>query len=276
MRRYISLLSAVLLMLLLCACGGKSIEPETAAASAEPEVSYEAPEIREPQENALENDPAVQSGTDVPEEQSFAGLQLLQSEERAELNRFLSAFAEQRLKSISGAPESFDEHIDFLHIYVKLHDAKAFFYDELPNGRTYEMIRFADMNDYLDRFFGYTVTEETAASYARAAYDGDVLYGFYTSGRFCFEPADGESYSAIAIADEVTEQGDGSFCVSFRLYDVNVPYEPEQDKDAFYGLTPEEARAMQGLTVRGAGTAILYPAQSGCRMVSYETEGVGA
>lgn len=254
LRRACALALCMCALFSLCACGRTSAPP-----------AAQSPVIIVPQPGDVPSQTAAESGEPLQ----------LSASEQYELNIFLSSFAEQRFEGFGDFDADLYSLVDFMHLYCKINSSSSIEYRKLPNGRTYESISLENANRVFERFFGRSAGVSDVSGYAKTAYDGDIVYSMYYDGSFCFEPADGESYNRIAVAESVTARSDSGYNVSFTVYELDIGryFDENGVNPSYYSLSPADAAAKEELKPLQHGSAVVYPCtdagRSTFRITSY-------
>ena len=263
----------LLIICLLCACARKAPEPaptpmpETAeepAPAPEPESEPESEAEAEPEPEAEDEtapeyehepdwDPAAPSPDPdpAPEYESAEVLSTLSDAQRTGLNVFLSNFSELNFPNFKR--DSFDTVtlVNFAYMHNKIN---SFGRDKIDvrqyDGESCYSISAADVDACLNRFLGVQIDH--------AAFEMDGHSVGYDGERYYFLAADGESFNTFSIATAMNRTVDGSYYVTFDIYDLD--YEAYWDTgltDDYYAMTPAQAEASPVLTRRGSGEATL-------------------
>lgn len=187
---------------------------------------------------------ATRQPTGAIEQETTSGANLLEnfdSNEMYKINVFLSNFSEQRFKAY---PCSDYDLLMFGYSFAKVNNR-----DMLGNTSTDYYINKTDMDYILNRFFGGTVYVT----------DGTVLdernYPItYQNGAYYWPAADGASYSYCSIATSMVKNGNGTYTVTFDIYEHVYPHE---SMSAYYSYTAAQAAASGDLIKNGSGTAVV-------------------
>lgn len=246
-----ALLLCLCALLSLCACGTKAAGDSTVPAA--------APE-------AVSASPAPDNSAVKPADTALTG------EVQYELNTFLSLFAEQYFEGFSDFDADFEQIVDFMHIYLKLHEFGTVKLTPLPNGKIYESIEFDTANEVFLRFFDRSADYSRASGYVKAGYDGDMVYGMFYDGKFCFEPASGENCARIAIVDRCTPAGEDRYEIEFTVYGLDIQRFLDDNgiSDEYYHLYAAEAASRTELTAVQHCRAVVFGTAGNLRIASYE------
>lgn len=249
------------------------LSPSPVAETPEPEPS--------PQETALPviDDPSQVSfpggldddgrGPDEDDDGLGSGLSFLtpvefielDAEKQYEANIFLSNFAEQGINiyfydlSTSRVLPSL---VDFAHNWYKINDYGAISYGELDD-TVYEILSAEQILAVIHRYISLPLTTE-----AFEYYYYPQEHSFYQDGSFFFDPADGEAYNRIAVADSLSLLDDGRYCLTFTEYEIDLDAYFSFDDGiprSYYELDPFNASQHQMLTRIADGYAIVEPYQ---------------
>ncbi len=197
---------------------------------------------------------------------SSAGPVTLTADIQYRINIFLSNFSEQSFLNMQMSTAPDDQLMKFVWIYCKINNPAAIHYEG-----SYETVTLEDMNAQLNRFFGITRTP-----YEWASYMLDQWNSFeYHDGRFWFPAASGESYNKFTVAYEMMNNGDGTYTVSFQVFELgleeywNTPginnfyYKLSNDETAAY-VAAERIKPVQG------GTAVVRDYTKSNGVVTYQ------
>lgn len=254
LRRACAVALCLCALLSLCACGSKSGENAAAPAQTETSVQTQVTAV-----NSVQNEsPAVTSVPVSPAEEISPAQNVPAPSpvfDTAELNEFLSFFARQGFEGFSDFDADFARLADFVHLYARIHEPALLSSRTLPNGKDYDSIALEEANCVLERFFGRSAGEELASGYVKTAYDGDIVYGMFYEGCFCFEKDGLKFYRRLAIADSVSPAAGGSYAVNFTVYSFEGP--ENFPAPNLYSLTAEEAAAESSIRPHESGSAIV-------------------
>lgn len=185
------------------------------------------------------------------------------------INIFLSNFSEQGFLNmqLNTAPD--DQLMKFVWVYCKINHSDAISYEG-----AYETISLGTMNEYLNRFFGITRSPVNGASYML-----DQWNSFdYHDGKFWFPAASGEAYNKFTVAYEMMSNGDGTYTVSFQVFEVGLEeyWNTPGVDNAYYHKSNDEISnyVLNGyLTPIKGGTAVVrdytYNGRATYQLISY-------
>ena len=181
----------------------------------------------------------------------------LDGDKQYEANLFLSNFAEQGINLYFfdlDMSQILPSLIDFAHIWYKINDRSAVSYGMLDYV-SYETIDLEDIAAVINRYISLTVTEEAVDNYY---YPQE--HSFYQDGVFFFDPADGEVYNRIAVADSLSLLDDRRYCLTFTEYEVDLDvYFDSGIPRSYYELDAFEASQHPHLNRSRDGFAIVTP-----------------
>lgn len=161
--------------------------------------------------------------------------------EYQKLNVFLSNFSEQPdFQSFDYKDYSASQLIDFAYFQSYRNNPSIVTYD---NGSS-AVISEDVIQSTIGRFFGLTVEPQST----------DILTLY--NGQYYWEEAIGNSITYFSIADEMLENGDGTYTLSFSIYsysefDAVIPLENT------YTLTDDELQGQPGIQFENSGNAII-------------------
>lgn len=192
------------------------------------------------------------------------------AEERYKINIFLSNFSEQWFNA--GSDMAFtdyiidpDQLINFAYRWYMLNAEKSL---EIIDG-SYAALTFDQVNDTLDRYFGFTLSKDEFAYSSFEIRNQKIVMPFGA----------GESYPNFSVASEITESGNGNYLVRFKIYSLIEAMSGGNkvtDKE-WYCLTEAEASQSSALEYHSSGYAIVRPYQENgidsYQLVSYCLEG---
>lgn len=163
-------------------------------------------------------------------------LSAMSKDEKVELNKFLSNFAEA-LCDVSVNYDA-DSKISFAfhHAFINEPTDSVVYVGDMM-GIKAEMV-----DAILNRFFGESVPHEST----------DGGYWTYEDGCFLIPAASGESYAYFAIATGMTDNGDGTYTVEFNEYFDSEAW--EYPVSEWYSLDEETATDEYELVVRHRAT----------------------
>ena len=233
----------------------------TEPAETEPVITEPAetePAVTEPaQTEPAETEPAVtEPAATEPDPFGEAGdvTDRLTAADRKNLNVFMSNFSEVFFNGYDeNAPEEEYDLLMFGYLHLKLNDNSKLGYDNY-----YYTISQADMDACLDRFFGVTVPPQDYSMYYQYedySYTDTIEF---RNGAYYYPAADGEAYNYMTVVNRVESNGDGTFFVSFDVFDVDIEEYFDHGIDPrYYEMTPAEAFASGSLSHLDSGTALL-------------------
>ena len=185
----------------------------------------------------------------------------LTKEEQYKINLFLSNFSEQRFGGYDSENYEDFQLIDFAFTGAKINDSKKVKYME-PNYAVSEKT----INSRIQRYFGKTVAPKEGQKYEhyyeQEGYSESIEY---KDGMFLMPAVDGESYGRMSVANEMIQQQDGTFRVSFKIYELeqfNIGGMFIDDKNYYY-TTPDQAEKSAEMVCVGSGKAVVTPYKSG-------------
>lgn len=214
---------------------------------------------------ARQGSPGAQSTTEAvhgPEE-----MLPLEGAEREEINRFLTAFAQQGVESLDTDLDEDAELIRFAFIYRRIHDPESIVY-QLQDEQLTDTLSPEQVNETLTRLLGKTVTPDENANYDLLRSEPVGGHCSYHDGCFWQEPSGEDQLLRFALA----ERGSADGRVSFTVYGVNLYNWPGFELDPLPGLSREEAETLvrEGkLTRCFYGDALLERSETGLRLLEY-------
>ncbi len=142
-----------------------------------------------------------------------AGAVTLDADTQYRINIFLSNFSEQSFLNmqLSTAPD--DQLMKFVYIYCKINHPAA-----VAAEGAFETVTLGTMNEYLNRFFGFTRNPVNGASYLLDQWNSFTFH----DGKFWFPAASGESYNKFTVVYEMMSNGDGTYTCSFQVFEVGL------------------------------------------------------
>ena len=225
-------LTLVLCIGLLPACGGTESPAQTTAATAAPtEVEIQA--TTAPETTPVETTEATEPAEDVD----------LLAENQRKINLFLSNFAETYFEEY---PCSEYDMLMFGFIHSKINSSKTLKYDDYV-----EYINKKDMDTVLKDYFDKTIKPDEEGELFCADEDMD-WYVTFDGRRYEIDAADGECYDYIAVAKSMVDNGDGTYKVEFDVY-----YAEDGVKSSYYDYTLAQAAKSSKLERTKRGTAIV-------------------
>ena len=216
---------------------------------------------------ARQGSPGAQSTTEYvhgPEE-----MLPLEGAEREEINRFLTAFAQQGVENLDTDLDEDAELIRFAFIYRRIHDPESIVY-QLQDDQLTDTLTPEQVNETLARLLGKTVTPDENANYDLLRSEPVGGHCSYHDGCFWQEPSGEDQLLRFALA----ERGSADGRVSFTVYGVNLYNWPGPgfELDPLPGLSREEAETLvrEGkLTRCFYGDARLERSETGLRLLEY-------
>ncbi len=182
----------------------------------------------------------------------------IDSATRKKMNIFLSNFSEAGLANFDKDNYELRDVIAWTVIWTKINKWENISYMQHTDKTfdTYEVISLKDINAVLDKYLGFTVTDEVAAAEISKP---DDYYGlFYEDGLIQFPAADGESYTGLSIVHQVEDLGDNRLKLYFAKYYQDLDeYFDGVEKDKYYTLTGEEADNLPKLEKAYPGYAVV-------------------
>ena len=179
-------------------------------------------------------------------------LSTMSSEERREVNIFLSNFSEAYYNPSNGTGTA-AEKISFAFIHALINSNNMIIYDDSMMG-----ISAANVDSLLVRFFGSSVPHANAGEW------------IYRNGYFLCTAGWGESYAFFTVANSVVSLGNGTYEVGFYKFYYDTPEGVVTDKSVYY-LSASDALGMYRKV--GQGRAVLrskeYNGKKTYELVSY-------
>ena len=192
-------------------------------------------------------------------------------------NLFISDFAEQFITDIDRDSLSFEQLMDFVHIFLKINSRDSITYE--TNGDiTYETFTFERASEVAKKHFGIFVSEAGCETLpAPPSTHGDQPAGpYYANGIIWYEASDGEIHNLIAIVDYGVNNTDGTQTLRFTIYAIDMETFSQIDTDelkSYYKLDADGAAADKTLGKVVSGTAVVGVGQSGdYYLISYKTD----
>ena len=232
-------------------------KPETAASTAEPTQPVESTE------EYLEPQPLSEDLTG-----SYS------AEDWQRINTFLSNFSEvffleydvfnERMDAAEAMQDEFGL-IQFGYLHFKINDPS-----KISSDGGYYVIRRADMDKCLTRFFGHTVPTGTKSRTYAGQYGDFTETVEYKNDAYWFPAADGESYNQLTVVSRVMKTARGTYYVEFNVYALDLEdYFDHGLTAADYRMTAVDALLDERLTYAYSGVAELRDYQS-CTYRSYQ------
>ena len=202
----------------------------------------------------------VKATRGTPEVASGYDIISMDASQQYAINIFLSNFSEQKAFEKNGY-SNFDETTDwndiraelitFAYLYSKINHRENVFVE----GNFYT-ISLGTVNEVLQRFFGYTLSEEEANAFTQ-----NSSYAHYSYGTFYFPGADGENYNYFTVVSQMEDMGGGRYRALFDIYklDLNEYWRTNGVDSGFYGMTTSAAQQDSRLTWVKSGVAIVKP-----------------
>ena len=232
-------LSLVLCISLLPACGGTESPTQTTAATQTPtEATTQAttaPETAPPETIPPETTEATEPAENVN----------LLAENQRKINLFLSNFAEAYFQEY---PCNEYNMLYFGYTHSVINNPKKVKYDA---DEDCDYIKKKDMDTVLKDYFDKTVKpkDNYVVYYDDNSVDFDVTF---VDDRYQYWVADGESYDYMAVAKAMIDNGDGTYTVSFEIYNATNGL-----KSSYYDFTAEQAAKSSKLKRTERGTAVV-------------------
>ncbi|MBE6705547.1 MAG: hypothetical protein E7583_09805 [Ruminococcaceae bacterium] len=128
----------------------------------------------------------------------------MSDEERMNVSIFLSNLSEAEFTFDSDIYGETENLINFAYIHANINSQSMIITDG-----EYEGLSAANVDNILDRFFGYTVPHKTPENSKR---------WIYRNGNFLVPAAAGASFADFSIVTGMTKRDDGNFNVRFNVY----------------------------------------------------------
>lgn len=168
----------------------------------------------------------------------------MSSEEKREMNLFLSNFSEAFYNPVSGFYRGDEAKIDFAFTHITINSSEKVVAEDYYMGITAE-----DIDIVLNRFFGESIPHKTPENSKRWV---------YKNGKFLVPAASGDSYGNFSIVTEVRVLKDGNYEALFNVYnDPEIVGGDIITDKTIYSLTDSEASDRYVFVERGK--AVLKP-----------------
>ncbi len=152
----------------------------------------------------------------------------MSDEERMDVSIFLSNLSEAGFTFDSDKYGEAENLINFAYIHAIINSYSMIIVDG-----EYEGLSAANVDNILDRFFGYTVPHKTPENSKR---------WIYRNGKFLVPAAAGASFADFSIVTGMTKRDDGNFDVKFNVYtDPTIGGGNIITDKSIYYLTADEA-----------------------------------
>ena len=195
---------------------------------------------------------------------------VLSADEQYKINIFLSNFAELYIKEYDTDNVDDISLINFAHAHAKVNDHDKITYDDI-DGKTYEAITIEEVNRILDKYLGKKIEAEEGHVYSVSYPEGYTSEILFQNGKFNFEPADGESFSNIAVADKMTKIKEDIYEVEFTVYSI-LEYSTGgnivNDKNYYY-TTPDQAENSSEMEEVEDGKAVVKYKDGKYQLIKY-------
>ena len=201
----------------------------------------------------------------------------LDAEGQKYANLFISDFAEQFITYIDRQDISYEQLMDFVHIFLKINSQDSITYEK-KGDLTFETFTLERAHEVAKKHFGIFISEAGAETLPipPSTYGDQPAGPYYEDGKIWYEAADGESHNLIAIVDYATNNFDGTITLRFTIYAINMDTYSQINSDelkAYYSMTAAEAKADSTLAPVVSGTAVVDIGQSGeYYLISYKTD----
>ncbi len=171
-------------------------------------------------------------------------------EERYKINVFLSNFSEQWFGDYSIENSDPEQLISFAFLWYLLNDQESLAFTDYHVTLTLDQI-----NKKVDRYFGLTISADEVVHSGYNMQDNRIAepYGI------------GESYPDFTVANEIIDNGDGTYLVQFKIYSLKEAMSGGNrvTEKKWYYLTEEDASKSFALEYYASGHAIVKPYQKG-------------
>lgn len=191
----------------------------------------------------------------------------LSSGDLQKLNIFISNFAEQGMRFYDDKLNDVSVIANFAYLWSKINKP-----ENIKTEDSYYKVSFDTVNSVANKYLGRTVSDDDFNSFPWK----DVDTGFVKNGWYYVPAADGESYTSFAVTDSVTKTDDGSYNVSFTVYDLDIDAYWDNDElipKRYYSLTSSQAASASELTKNTTGKATVRKNGDSYVLVKYEIEG---
>ena len=194
------------------------------------------------------------------------------AEDWQEMNRLLTALAQQGITDLTADLGDEYDLISFAHIYTKIYDREALVYQTVE-GDSYETLTLEQVNGVLERFFGCSFFPEDGTDYTARRGDNYAVHERFMNGRFWWPAADGEIRTRFAVAYSFPAQGEEAWETRFEVYEIDLDQWPE-----FADLDPADYGDLNAimainddmdLTAIGVGTAAFERTALGLRITAF-------
>lgn len=170
------------------------------------EAQEEKHEVKnEDNEDIEDNEEHIEESEPVREELPVENLvDSMSDEERMNVSIFLSNLSEAEFTFDSDIYGETENLINFAYIHASINSQSMIITDG-----EYEGLSAANVDNILDRFFGYTVPHKTPENSKR---------WIYRNGYFLVPAAAGASFADFSIVTGMTKRDGGNFDVTFNVY----------------------------------------------------------
>ncbi|MCR5337645.1 MAG: hypothetical protein K6E75_03720 [Lachnospiraceae bacterium] len=174
---------------------------------------------------------------------------------RRKMNIFLSNFSEAGLNAYDKDNRDLKDILGWAHIWTKINKWDNIEYEEVSGEGTCEKISFENINKMLDKYLGFTISDDEAA---QLNLPDDNNRFFCKDGNLYSPAADGEAYTRLSIISGVEDLGENKLKLYFTIYaqDLDV-YMEWKEKDEYYGLSADEASVNKELEQQEVGYAVV-------------------
>lgn len=206
--------------------------------------------------NGIKKEIPETEDTYVPETQHVIPEQTerpLSSDERFEVNIFLSNFSEQHWPMpdevfyAENAPADMLLRFVFMHVYI---NEESLYQSHMNNGNHYISLTLAEINVFTDRFFRRILNWDDVYASSFFWTDEERVYAEFNIGYL--------ELNQITVVDTMERRPDGLYDVTFRIYRAGESNFMIEDM-SYYRLTTQEADLRSDCHLDSIGSAVLRP-----------------
>jgi len=167
--------------------------------------------------------------------------------QQKELNIFLSNFSEQQFGFFDNKNINTAQLIDFSILYNIINDYNN-------NNKNVK---------YIDNY-KCCISADIIAQNIKRFFDIDIKHrstkeNTYSDGKYEWMAATGEQFTVLSVADEMYDNGDGTYLVKFKVYSMLDSFDESAQISDFYPYIISQAEKSSKLKFDYSGTAIVKP-----------------
>ena len=181
---------------------------------------------------------------------------------QGKLNIFISNFAEQYMESYEYGHPDTDKLLNFAYVWSYFNK-----YSNIELEGNYYKISLEKINSILDRYMGYTLSDDEIS-----AYQGNDLYQCYCKNGYYYTPAaDGAMCCTYAVIESAYDVGNDNLRLEFSIYDLDREIMEPIPKE-YYSYDAKTASSATDLVKSGSGYAIVKKDKDSYKLLMYEAD----